>query len=132
MNAPAFPTMGPNGIVTDIREIIPRVLQHYLTAPKSATETWIKDTISLSARIAEFTGDDEGLSSAVQRDLETVYGNITGEPAAVEVTIEQRSPTETSLRRIRIIPTATYQNQPYSALANITASDTGLLEFDIT
>ena len=71
----AYPTLDVITYLTNPQDIIAAVLRQYVSVPKSASETFYKQTISLQDTLSRYSYNKQNITTPVMNDLNSVFNN---------------------------------------------------------
>lgn len=75
-NIAMVPTLGSQTFLTDIPQILSYQLRQYITMPKSRSDVYSDQIISIMDDISSLSYDKEGLSKLVEDHLSAMYNRI--------------------------------------------------------
>lgn len=85
----AFPTLGQTTYLTTPQDIIASIIQYYAYAPKSASDVYFAEAISLADTLSKYGYTRDVISGPVIHDLVPVLNRyFPGHPVNVDVSYE--------------------------------------------
>lgn len=127
---PVVLTLGGDSYIREPSRIIAYILNHYVSAPKSATTVWYDQTVSAQHTIAEYKDrTKEDMLDAMQRELTACYSRIFGAGVSVRLTAIDETESE---YRINISVAIVRAGETYGLDRNVQLTNDGRLEYVTT
>lgn len=120
----AVPTLGTTTYLTDPTDIVPYIIRHYASVPKSTTHMWTNEVVSLRDTITQFQNTPDSLRRQIVNDLTEVFNRIFQNSGTnVSVDIED---IENNTAYNIIIEVTVFQNNFPFTLSNIILIEDGV------
>ena len=122
---PIIPTLDVQSILDDPRDILAYILRYYVTAPKSVSNSTPAAMISFADTASRYQSDSNVLSSAIIKDLSSVYGRFFDLNATtIDVSTQDNG---NGTYNVTILLATIKNNTSYTLGASISVDNTGAI-----